>query len=364
MFNLFKSKQYDIDAFYRKVEEKSWGNIDQAEFVEVSRAMNNIFNGGDAILEKLSKKDLIQKLDVISRAMTHCKIDKNNKHYIYSNIYKAKEGIDSISRKQLFKEAGMIIQDEISVQSTYINFRFGFIGENPFILMKHSYGTNSIMNLTEAVLTIIERDYIKYYGFNLVEDVKNLYFMDVSFTNSKGPCERVRVAKGIENPSWESIEVLKFEKMWDALTPTLADELVFFSPNQSLTGYLYVKEIFNQAKRKIQIIDPYFDNIVYQLLNDINSELQIQMLTENIFGDASVVYNKMKKERGKVEIKISKKNHDRFVIIDENKVFLLGGSINSIGDKASMIIPIEASKIKEQIKQHFKNQWNDAIELK
>lgn len=88
------------------------------------------------------------------------------------------------------------------------------------------------------------------------------------------------------------------------------------------------------------------------------------MLTENIFGDATVVYNKMRKERGKVEIKISKKNHDRFVIIDENKIFLLGSSINSIGDKASMIIPIEASKIKEQIKQHFKNQWNDAIELK
>lgn len=86
MFNLFKSKQHDIDAFYRKVEEKSWGNIEQAEFVEVSRAINNIFNGGDAIFEKLSKKDLIQKLDVISRALTHCKIDKNNKHYIDSNL--------------------------------------------------------------------------------------------------------------------------------------------------------------------------------------------------------------------------------------------------------------------------------------
>lgn len=62
--------------------------------------------------------------------------------------------------------------------------------------------------------------------------------MDVSFTNSKCPCERVRVAKGIENPSCESRDVVKFEKMWDTLTPTLADELVFFSPSQSLTFYM------------------------------------------------------------------------------------------------------------------------------
>lgn len=53
-----------------------------------------------------------------------------------------------------------------------------------------------------------------------------------------------------------------------------------------------------------------------------------------------------------------------YIFIDDRNVFLLGGSINSIGDKASMIIPIESGAIKQEIKNHFKNQWGQAEEIK
>lgn len=49
-----------------------------------------------------------------------------------------------------------------------------------------------------------------------------------------------------------------------------------------------------------------------------------------------------------------------YIFIDDRNVFLLGGSINSIGDKASMIIPIELSAIKQEIR----NQWGQAEEIK
>lgn len=65
----------------------------------------------------------------------------------------------------------------------------------------------------------------------------------------------------------------------------------------------------------------------------------------------------------RLRLKVVKK-HDRFVIIDDRQVYLLGGSINSIGDKASMIIPIELYSVKQEIKNHFNSQWNEAEELK
>lgn len=133
---------------------------------------------------------------------------------------------------------------------------------------------------------------------------------------------------------------------------------------RSLKAYSLIKEILLQAKKKIQIIDPYFDKTIYHLIGELDADIQVQLITERVMGDAGIVYSKMKKERKKIEVKVSKKNHDRFIIIDEKTVFLLGGSINSIGDKASMIIPIDLQAIKQEIKNHFKEQWGQADELK
>ncbi|WP_336638200.1 hypothetical protein [Lysinibacillus fusiformis] len=156
MFNLFKIKPYNIDSFFEKVENKQYESIDQEEFEEIVMEINKIFNGSDELIEQLSKRELIQRLDHLSRAMTHCHLNKRNKHYIFSNLYKLKEGISSESRRRLYSENFMVIEDELSIENIYVKFRFGIINDRPYLLMKHSYGNNSIMNLTEKVLATIE----------------------------------------------------------------------------------------------------------------------------------------------------------------------------------------------------------------
>lgn len=364
MFNPFKTKPYNIDLFFEKVEKKQYESINQEEFEEIVMEINNIFNGSDELMEQFSKRELIQRLDHLSRAMTHCHLNKRNKHYIFSNLYKLKEGISSESRRHLFSENFMVIEDELSIENIYVKFRFGMINERPYLLMKYSYGNNSIMNLTEKVLAIIEYEYLKRYGFDLIEHVEYIYFTDVSFGIGSTPCEQVIIEKGYKNPKWESFDIVQFEKLWQKLNPTMEEQPIFLEPNNSLKAYNHIKEILLQAKKKIQIIDPYFDKTIYLLIGELNTDIQVQLITEKVMGDASSVYSKMKKERGHIEVKLSKKNHDRFIIIDEKIVFLLGGSINSIGDKASMIIPIELQTIKQEIKNHFRNQWGQGEELK
>lgn len=364
MFNLFNIKTYDIDSFFDKMEQQKYDRIEQAEFEEIVMSINNIFNGEDDLLEQFSKKELIQRLDYLSRAMTHCKLDKRNKHYIFSNLYKLKEGISSESRRRLFSEKSEVVEDELSIENIYVKFRFGILNEKPFLLLRHSYGNNSIMNLTEKVLALIEREYLKHYGFDLIEHVKHIYFIDVSFGSGQAPCEQVFIEPGFKNPKWKTFDKGQIEELWHKLNPSMEMQPIFLEPNQPLKAYTLIKEILLQAKKKIQIIDPYFDKIIYNLIGELNTEIQVQLITERVMGDARIVYQKMQKERGKIEVKINKKNHDRFVIIDDKVVYLLGGSINSIGDKASMIIPLEVSKVKQEIKNHFKGQWSEAEDLK
>lgn len=346
------------------MEKKQYDSINQEEFEEIVMKINNVFNGSDELIEKFSKRELIQRLDYLSRAMTHCRLNNRNKHYIFSNLYKLKEGISSESRQRLFSENFMVIEDELSIESIYVKFRFGIINDRPYLLMKHSYGSNSIMNLTEKVLATIEYEYLKRYGFDLIEHVEHIYFTDVSFGIGSEPCEQVFIEKGFKNPKWESFDILEFEKLWEKLSPDREMQPIFLEPNTPLKAYNHIKDILLQAKKKIQIIDPYFDKTVYQLIGELNADIPVQILTEHVKDDAGIVYFKMKKERGLVEVKLSKKNHDRFIIIDERNVFLLGGSINTIGDKASMIIPLELGTIKEEIKNHFRHQWGQAEEIK
>lgn len=363
MFNPFETKSYNIDLFFEKIEQKNYEGINQTEFEEIVMAINNIYNGGDDLIEQFSKAELIQQLDCLSRAMTHCHLDKRNKYYIFSNLYKLKEGISSESRRRLFSEKSMVIEDELSIKNIYVTFRFGILNEQPYLLMKHSYGNNSIMNLTEQVIAIIESEYLKRYGFDLIEHVEHIYFTDVSFGVGRVSCEKVLIEKGFKNPKWESFDKEQFDKLWKQLNPDMGLQPIFLEPNNSFKAYSLIKEILLQAKKKIQIIDPYFDKTIYHLIGELNADIQVQLITERVLGDAGIVYSKIKKERGKIEVKASKNNHDRFIIIDEKMVFLLGGSINSIGDKASMIIPIDLNTVKQEIKNHFKAQWSAAKEI-
>src|SRR5690606_8171809 len=112
---------------------------------------------------------------------------------------------------------------------------------------------------------IIESEYLKRYGFDLIEHVAHIYFTDVSFGVGRVPCEKVLIEKGFKNPKWESFDKEQFDKLWNKLNPDMGLQPIFLEPNNSFKAYSLIKEILLQAKKKIQIIDPYFDKTIYHL---------------------------------------------------------------------------------------------------
>ena len=89
----------------------------------------------------------------------------------------------------------------------------------------------------------------------------------------------------------------------------------------------------------------------------MKKEIKIKVITDKFQGDSKLLYEKFKKERGYIEIQATKDNHDRYVIIDRKFVYLLGSSINSLGNKFTTIVPIENESVKGIIINYFDDSW-------
>lgn len=359
------AEQKELDLILSKIE-KEYKQVTDKDMTRLVQLINYKFASNDFIINQLSKDELIKALDFITRAsfeLTNRKelFDKSSKHYILSNFYKVKKGLDSPSRKELFIKKDLFLYEEFDIRKMFIEFKFKVINNEPILLINYIYGYGSITNFIEIVLEEIQNNYLVDIGYEIVKDKIGVFYKDIQFSNDHMDYDKVEVEEGIANPKWSSIDGKWFEEMWSSIgeEEEKEDNPVFFQNNKPYTGYMKVKELFSGAKRKIQLIDPYINEVLLALIQELNPSVNIQVITDKLQGDSEIQYKALKKERGNLEIRKSKDNHDRYLIIDEGKVYLLGCSINTIGNKTSTIVPIEHKFNENQIIDYFKISWNE-----
>ncbi|KAA0965281.1 hypothetical protein FQ087_02940 [Sporosarcina sp. ANT_H38] len=359
------TEQKELDIIFSKIE-KDYKQVTNKEMTRLVQLINYKFAGNDFILNQLSKVELIKALDFITRAsfeLTNRKglFDKSSKHYILSNFYKAKKGLDSPSRKELFIEKDLFIYAEFDIRKMFIEFKFKVINNEPILLIKHIFGYGSITNFIEIVLEEIQNNYLVDVGYEVDKDKIGIFYKDIQIDKDHLIYDKVEVEEGIVNPKWSSIDGKWFEEIWGSIgeVEEKEDNPVFFQNNKPYTGYMKVKELFCGAKKSIQLIDPYINEVLLTLIQELDPNINIQVITDKLQGDSEIQYKALKKERGNLEVRKSKDNHDRYLILDEEKVYLFGCSINSMGNKASTIVPIEHKFVEKQIIDYFNLSWNE-----
>ncbi|MGM7637150.1 hypothetical protein [Bacillus sp. Hm123] len=358
------NEQKELDRLFNKITN-NYKSVTDPEITRLVEIINNKYSSNDFILNHLPKFELIKCTDYITRAtyeLTKRKgiFDTSSKHYILSNLCKARIGLDSSSRKKIFAENYLIIEEEINYRGTYIRFKFFNLDEKSILFLKHIYGYGSITNWIEKILKIIEDNYLTDIGYNIILDNISIYYKDIHIKGMDVVYDKVTIEEGLINPKWGTVDSGWFEEIWESVgedSPTVR-EPVFIQKNQPYTAYKKVKEILNTARIKIQIIDPYIDGTLFSLLEEINSTIKIYVITDKFQGDSQLLYEKFKKERGNIEIQTTKGNHDRYVIIDKKLVYLFGSSINSLGNKSTTIVPIENNNVKSLIIEYFDDFQN------
>jgi prophage antirepressor-like protein len=104
-----------------------------------------------------------------------------------------------------------------------------------------------------------------------------------------------------------------------------------FYDGQVFDAYVFVSELIKSAKNRIVIIDNYIDETVLTLFSK-NASVEITIYTQTISKQLTLDIEKYNKQYNKLNVKTTKKFHDRFMLVDD-AVYHIGASLKDLGNK-------------------------------
>ena len=129
-----------------------------------------------------------------------------------------------------------------------------------------------------------------------------------------------------------------------------------FLTNQTFDSYLNILDILKYANKEIIIVDSYADVTFLDLIRNI--KLNIILITKNSNRLSNMEIEKYNKQYNNLQVIRDNSFHDRYFIIDRKEIYLCGSSINSLGDKTSMIIKLDDEVAKNTLLKNIEEIIN------
>ena len=105
-----------------------------------------------------------------------------------------------------------------------------------------------------------------------------------------------------------------------------------FYEGQFFDAYIFISDILKNAKKSITLIDNYIDGNTLLHLSS-NKDLNINIITKSLTKELKVIIEKFNKQYKNLKVFEYSKSHDRFLIIDEKIIYLIGASLKDLGNK-------------------------------
>ncbi|MBS4761911.1 ORF6N domain-containing protein [Carnobacteriaceae bacterium zg-ZUI252] len=123
-------------------------------------------------------------------------------------------------------------------------------------------------------------------------------------------------------------------------TNTEVKQKIFFD-GQIYDAFSFLVEIIQKADKKIILIDNYVDINTLNILCKKNSGVEIEIYTSGKGNLTTKDINKFNAQYPMLTVKTTARFHDRFLILDDTKVYHIGASIKDAGKKSFGITKIE-----------------------
>lgn len=120
----------------------------------------------------------------------------------------------------------------------------------------------------------------------------------------------------------------RIDELFDKFNPKDITNSSIFFENDIYDAYSVIMDIFSYAKEEIIIIDNYASKELLDMLREINKKIII--VSKNI---DDVLKKKYESQYKNVIFIKNDSFHDRFIIIDRNRLFLCGSSLKDVGKK-------------------------------
>ena len=129
-------------------------------------------------------------------------------------------------------------------------------------------------------------------------------------------------------------------------------EKIFFD-GQIYDAYSLIIDIIQKAKHKILIIDNYIDVSILKMLSKKNKNVEVIILTLQNTNLNKLDINKFNKQYPTLKVAYTNKFHDRFMVIDNEKLYHIGASLKDLGKKCFAISIIEDNEYIEKISHYI-----------
>ena len=137
----------------------------------------------------------------------------------------------------------------------------------------------------------------------------------------------------------ESLESKQFQtdEKIDNILDAIEDKSIkpkqgIFYNGQVFDAYNFVADLIRSSKESITLIDNYIDDTTLTLFSK-NQDTDVTIYTQSISKQLKLDLEKYNAQYKNITIKAFKDSHDRFMIIDNKKVYHIGASLKDLGKK-------------------------------
>lgn len=134
------------------------------------------------------------------------------------------------------------------------------------------------------------------------------------------------------------IKQLKTEEKIDQIFKALEagqpkpDKGIFFE-GQIFDAYAFVADLIRIAEKEIILIDNYVDESVLTLLSKRAPGVKAIIYTRTISKQLNLDLEKHQQQYPPIKVKVLANSHDRFLMIDQKVLYLIGASLKDLGKK-------------------------------
>ena len=148
-------------------------------------------------------------------------------------------------------------------------------------------------------------------------------------------------------------EIRLLQKSFDKLhNKELVNEIYF--EGQIYDAYSKILDIMSKAKKEIIIIDNYADKTLLDMISRMKVKVILITRKNNLLKDIDI--EKYNKQYNNLIVKYGNTFHDRYIILDKEKVYHCGSSINYIGNKTFSINILQEKEIITSLLDKIKNR--------
>ena len=118
-----------------------------------------------------------------------------------------------------------------------------------------------------------------------------------------------------------------------------------FVDGQIYDAFDFVKGLISGAKQSIVLIDNYVDESVLTMMTDKQKGVKVDIYTFAVGKALQQAADNFNKQYGDLTMHAVKSIHDRFLIIDDAEIYLIGASLKDLGRKLFAFSKMESQQI-------------------